>query len=1044
MFGNFFRAILLFVVIFQNGGVFAENPRIVILSANEYTGWGDLLTAELSQAGFADLIERNSIDKLVNERNLTRAGLSVKEAIQWGSLLGADGVLVVDSHNTPTEELVLTRLISTRSSLLLGLWVNKKLEDPALWIEESKTEIESRLSALNLTREEGLPCTITGVYGESWQEKWLEVSFGDELSRALLAQEDIFLLDRQNISALQLEKNISNNTDPFWRASNLIEVSVSFQNGEYSCSAIITLPNKVQKTIKLTHSSLRLVAVSVAEKFHEIVGGESSLSLAPNPNEGNDFAEDALWASKQSLFRRALSSAEAAFALGVDTDELRYTMLNSTLDLAGIKTLEMNWEVTEPSATETISVLYRGFQDFDRLFIPSEMNSKEFSKWLTMGDRLMQAAAAELTRYFFCGKRTQEQESMYRSLRLEIRELAKKYFVEVKRRGAEYKSKHDVHPFDNGTYITLFGPYVKNLPLWFDDPEEWIEEFKFLLSFGRHFEKDPMKFKRFFFTERGYNRIPLVLYWNTNQKTSYEKEVKEYLIELSGSNSYRDRWAAVEFILTQYSRTQNKNIYKMFQQTPKEILSLGLDVWWGGRHQMASGHLHWFDFSNQMYSLLEWGEDLLSSPDFKLFKMLHTKKRLDFYVYFIANIQDDHPHKVKRVKNKYAQLAQPHEITVDRSYDEVMANYDKLIKAYPDQARRINKDRASYQRSFVDEGRDPKVQAALKDQLKTPIKKYPKVKVEYMYSELGTCVGIQKYRGDLYLTFYRIHSAWAWPKVHVVVLEEKGLAHKATIPFNPAGRNEENNREYELFTMTSPLAFIGDDIYLSTQSKIHVKEGGRDDWRELKLNGLSDSFIAGYKGILYGASRSGIVFSYDPRTKKQSTLASSRRKPPQNEVDKAGTHGRLIESGGRLHLTVKNRKLGSSKEFSFDPKSNMWTLEAHVKRRLGGLQSGDDKLDGLFTRPPDKRSGYGLVTSTSGGSDRWGIAHGTGPYFLVKMDGRGYPQQAGELFPEEPGLITSYNSLHGSNEGLLFIKPNRKGILVISGDALSGMGSDQP
>lgn len=62
----------------------------------------DMFVTEILKAGRYELVERSQMAQVLNESELSLAGLSAAKAVEVGNMLGADGVIVgtVDEYNT--------------------------------------------------------------------------------------------------------------------------------------------------------------------------------------------------------------------------------------------------------------------------------------------------------------------------------------------------------------------------------------------------------------------------------------------------------------------------------------------------------------------------------------------------------------------------------------------------------------------------------------------------------------------------------------------------------------------------------------------------------------------------------------------------------------------------------------------------------------------------------------------------------------------------------------------------------------------------------
>jgi hypothetical protein len=98
-------------------------PRVAILAAAAQRGLADLLTAELSQQRNLELVERDAIDRVLNELSLSavQAG-DGEQGAKLGDLLAADALLFVEPEPQSQPPQVRLKLVETRTGIRLGDW----------------------------------------------------------------------------------------------------------------------------------------------------------------------------------------------------------------------------------------------------------------------------------------------------------------------------------------------------------------------------------------------------------------------------------------------------------------------------------------------------------------------------------------------------------------------------------------------------------------------------------------------------------------------------------------------------------------------------------------------------------------------------------------------------------------------------------------------------------------------------------------------------------------------------------------------------------
>ena len=81
----------------------------------------DVLTAQLSQGGHFEMVERREIDSVVKEMSLSLAGSQRTNAITIGKLLRADWLLVGSLSNVHGTNSIIVKIVDARTGIILDL-----------------------------------------------------------------------------------------------------------------------------------------------------------------------------------------------------------------------------------------------------------------------------------------------------------------------------------------------------------------------------------------------------------------------------------------------------------------------------------------------------------------------------------------------------------------------------------------------------------------------------------------------------------------------------------------------------------------------------------------------------------------------------------------------------------------------------------------------------------------------------------------------------------------------------------------------------------
>ena len=150
-----FLSVAMWLLVSTAGSVLAAVPAnqrwaIVATDGVRERGVVDLLTAQLSQVGGIDLVERDAIQRVLDELKLNAGGLVDRtKAVQFGRLLAADALLCVQENKAAGNSLASLRLVETRTGVRLCELLTSFGDQPdqlaATWLEEwrrAKTVLE--------------------------------------------------------------------------------------------------------------------------------------------------------------------------------------------------------------------------------------------------------------------------------------------------------------------------------------------------------------------------------------------------------------------------------------------------------------------------------------------------------------------------------------------------------------------------------------------------------------------------------------------------------------------------------------------------------------------------------------------------------------------------------------------------------------------------------------------------------------------------------------------------------------------------------------
>lgn len=319
-----FPVILALLVFLAGGFALKASPaRLAIVPETpELDEVADVLTADFSKETGVQLLERSQVEKAFHEQEQATASA---DPLKLGALLGADGLLLLQTGNHETNRFVNVQLVAVNPGVVLSSqrfpWPT---EDSVQWAALLERCFNPYFTKLEVSATEAVPISIVNLRsalqstegGET--ERELTLLMIDRLSR----ERRLFVLERTHMNLLGAEKDLQNSNDSaFWNGSYLLDGTLDsdgYSPGTITISARL-VPPKGGPAIPLEASGSRTNLPEVADLLAKKILQSLKLeAVAPwNPaDEAAQFYAEAQWAVKWRLYPQAIAAAESAWALG--------------------------------------------------------------------------------------------------------------------------------------------------------------------------------------------------------------------------------------------------------------------------------------------------------------------------------------------------------------------------------------------------------------------------------------------------------------------------------------------------------------------------------------------------------------------------------------------------------------------------------------------------------------------------------------------------------------------------------------------------------
>ena len=300
--------------------------RIAIIAAGrEYDMAIDLLTVELSQRKDIILLERNEIEKVIREQKLTAGGLTDRDALKLGQILGADGILALETAKAGTNAILNAQLIAVKPGVGLDSFPSAWPRIDPEWGKRLANHFDTFYPKLAVLPKDALAISVLNVRAaaRTSESTNLEHNLTLLLLNRLMRERELFVLERRRLDLLSAEKDLNKiNETSFWNGSYVLEGTID-KNGFSPDRIVLSVrlsPPQGGGPIEIEAAGPRSNPPEVIEQLSQkILQWLKRKSTAPEwkpTEESTRYYDEAKWALKWGAFSTAQAAAESAWALG--------------------------------------------------------------------------------------------------------------------------------------------------------------------------------------------------------------------------------------------------------------------------------------------------------------------------------------------------------------------------------------------------------------------------------------------------------------------------------------------------------------------------------------------------------------------------------------------------------------------------------------------------------------------------------------------------------------------------------------------------------
>jgi TolB-like protein len=450
----------------------------------------DLLTAGFSSIDQVHLLERAEIEKVIREQQLSLSNL---DCLKLGQILGADGLVALQSVAEGTNLFLSVQLVAVRPGVLLAdERFGRPAQEASAWSANIVSRLEPLLPKLGVLPEDAIPLSVVNFHAG------VRTAAAVELERQILfltverlvREKKLFVLERKRMGALSEEKELSSTeAEPFWNGKYLLDGTVDrngFNPDVVSISARLIPPGGDPVLIEASGSRTNCVEVvnQLAEKVLTALKLEASPVVWNPTEEADKFYKEAKWNLAWKIFPQARQSAEAAWALGkhdADCMNLRVRTFMPPPD-SGVIYFPPREKPISDKIDDAIQAA-RLYQEFSRN-LPSD-EPKPDSDWYKLGLDNLTIDTRVLQQFNWSPEFYEPVTDKLAELRAQARALAEllsrapsvhdSYFV-----GSRKVTYDDLYHFEEQP--SIYGLEVEGGCLWQEKPEDTLALYRELMA----------------------------------------------------------------------------------------------------------------------------------------------------------------------------------------------------------------------------------------------------------------------------------------------------------------------------------------------------------------------------------------------------------------------------------------------------------------------------------------------------------------------------------------------------------------------------------
>ena len=566
-------------------GIVTSDPSVATLA--------DLLTVKFSQTDQLVMLERAKVNKIWQEQVLkaTQAG----NYRGLGEVLGADGIVLLETLKDGGESFLISRLLSVRSGIVVGYSRHKlPIADPPGWCDLFVRRQVGLVPKLSIKREEAVPLSYLNVRASLAlaSSTAMEQQLNILLNHRLMSRPELFLLERRRLDTLAAEKELQQVDDPsFWTGSYILDGIIDRDGvipGKVTLTMTLQPPKqqpKVQFEVTGERENLPAIAEQIMLKLWEIINKPGAVDAWDAAGEAKQYADEAFWATKWKLPEEAKRAADTAWILGLKTEAIGKIRLSNRLPeistekrITGLNA--RRWVINEPEAgkAEAASELLVLLESSTHQLLSTKQSLS--NEWASLGLDIIQSAGKLLEHYREMPTAQRGRESVLSELKANCRQAVEVMYELITKTAPRMRADLDLLELRFCSY-------------WAAQPEDAATTYRQLVKADTF----PANRQKVLFSQ--YYRLR---YWSWEDRDKVHTLWENFIEELKQSTNIAAKCDMLLFTLRDQpmGKTENTDYWleeeaKQFQATAAEVLKLIKDDTLGFRDEIDRNQLAVFE-----------------------------------------------------------------------------------------------------------------------------------------------------------------------------------------------------------------------------------------------------------------------------------------------------------------------------------------------------------------------------------------------------------------------------------------------------------------